>query len=94
MCRYGEFYVALGSSISLALLVWEGGGLLKWILHLHGDEPNLVNFLHSCMRVPVRRPDHVWLLMQANTVFLELNVTLILTQSSIDQSKRTQSGHS
>ena len=25
----GEFYVALGSSMGLALLVWVGGGLLK-----------------------------------------------------------------
>ena len=30
---YGDFYVALGSSMGLALLVWVGDGLLKWVLY-------------------------------------------------------------
>ena len=34
------FYVALRSSMSLALLVW-GGGLLKRDLYSFGDEPSL-----------------------------------------------------
>ena len=29
----GDFYVALGSSMSLALLVWVGGGLLTRVLY-------------------------------------------------------------
>ena len=32
-CTNGDFYVALGSSMSLALLVWVGGGLLKRVLY-------------------------------------------------------------
>ena len=37
----GDFYVALGSSMCLALLVWVGGGLLKRILYFFGNEPSL-----------------------------------------------------
>ena len=37
----GDFYVALGSSMSLALLVWVGGGLLKLVLHFFGNQPSL-----------------------------------------------------
>ena len=41
MCTNGDFYVALGSSMSLTLLVWEGGGLLKRVLYLFfGNEPS------------------------------------------------------
>ena len=29
-CTNGDFYVALGSSMSLALLVWVGGFILFW----------------------------------------------------------------
>ena len=32
-CTNGDFYVALGSSMGLALLVWVGGGLLKRVLY-------------------------------------------------------------
>ena len=32
-CTNGGFYVALGSSMGLALLVWVGGGLLKRVLY-------------------------------------------------------------
>ena len=32
-CTNGDFYVALGSSMSLAFLVWVGGGLLKRVLY-------------------------------------------------------------
>ena len=32
-CTNGDFYVALGSSMDLALLVWVGGGLLKQVLY-------------------------------------------------------------
>ena len=39
-CTNENFYVALGSSMSLALLVW-GGGLLKRDLYSFGDEPSL-----------------------------------------------------
>ena len=38
-CTDGDFYVALGSSMGLALLVWVGGGLL--ILYFFGNEPSL-----------------------------------------------------
>ena len=41
MCTNGDFYVALGSSMGLALLVWEGGDPLKRILYFFGDEPSL-----------------------------------------------------
>ena len=41
-CTNGDFYVALGSSMSLALLVWIGGGLLKQVLKIFGNEPSLV----------------------------------------------------
>ena len=40
-CTNGEFYVALGSSMSLTLLVWVGGGLLKRVLYFFGNEPSL-----------------------------------------------------
>ena len=40
-CAIGDFYVALGSSISLALLVWVGGNLLKRVLYFFGNEPIL-----------------------------------------------------
>ena len=40
-CTYGDFYVALGSSMSLALLVWVGGGLLKRVLFFFGNDPSL-----------------------------------------------------
>ena len=41
MCINEEFDAALGSSVSLALLVCGGGGLLKHVLHLLGNEPSL-----------------------------------------------------
>ena len=37
-CADGDFYVALGSSMSL---VWVGGGLLKRVLYYFGNEPSL-----------------------------------------------------
>ena len=40
-CTNGDFYVALGSSMGLALLVWVGGGLLKRVLYFFGKEPSL-----------------------------------------------------
>ena len=40
-CTNGDFYVALGSSMGLALLVWVGGGLLKQLLYFFGNEPSL-----------------------------------------------------
>ena len=40
-CTNGDFYVALGSSMGLALLVWVGGGLLKRVLYVFGNEPSL-----------------------------------------------------
>ena len=40
-CTNENFYVALGSSMSLALLVWVGGGLLKRVLYFFGNEPSL-----------------------------------------------------
>ena len=40
-CTNGDFYVALGSSMGLALLVWVGGGLLKRVLYFFGNEPSL-----------------------------------------------------
>ena len=40
-CTNEGFYVALGSSMSLALLVWRGGGLLKRVLYFFGNEPSL-----------------------------------------------------
>ena len=40
-CTNGDFYVALGSSMGLALLVWVGGGLLKLVLYFFGNEPSL-----------------------------------------------------
>ena len=40
-CINGENYVALGYSISLALLVWVGVGLLKRVLYFFGNEPSL-----------------------------------------------------
>ena len=41
MYIYKELYVASGSSISLALLVWEGGGLLRRVVHSCDNEPSL-----------------------------------------------------
>ena len=38
-CTNDDFYVALGSSMGLPLLVWVGGGLLKRVLHFF--EPSL-----------------------------------------------------
>ena len=35
----GDFYVALGSSMGLALLVWVGGGLLNRGIYFFGNEP-------------------------------------------------------
>ena len=35
------FYVALGSSMGLALLVWVGGGLLKRVFYCFGKEFSL-----------------------------------------------------
>ena len=40
-CTDGNFYVALGSSRGLALLVWVGGGLLKRVLYFFGNESSL-----------------------------------------------------
>ena len=40
-CANEDFYVALGSSMGLALLVWVGGGLLKRVLYFFGNEPSL-----------------------------------------------------
>ena len=40
-CTNGGFYVALGSSRGLALLVWVVGGLLKRVLYFFGNEPSL-----------------------------------------------------
>ena len=40
-CTNGDFYVALGSSMSLTLLVWVGSCLLKRVLYFFGDEPCL-----------------------------------------------------
>ena len=38
----GDFYVALGCSMGLTLLVWQGRwGLLKRVLYFFGDEPSL-----------------------------------------------------
>ena len=37
----GDLYVALGSSMGLALLVWVGGDLLKRVLYFFGNEPSL-----------------------------------------------------
>ena len=37
----GDFYVALGSSMGLTLLVWVGGGLLKRFLYFFANEPSL-----------------------------------------------------
>ena len=40
-CTNGDFYVALGSSMGLALLVWVGGGLLRPVLYCFSNEPSL-----------------------------------------------------
>ena len=40
-CTNGDFYVALGSSVSLELLAWIGGGLLKRVLYFFENEPSL-----------------------------------------------------
>ena len=52
----GDFYVALGSSMCLALLVWVGGGLLKRVLYFFGNEPSLGR------KSPIRHmPRNPWL---------------------------------
>ena len=40
-CTSGDFYVALGSNMSLALLVWVGGCLLKRFLYFFGSDSSL-----------------------------------------------------
>ena len=40
-CTNEDFYVALGSSRGLALLVWVGCDLLKRVLSFFGNEPSL-----------------------------------------------------
>ena len=40
-CTNGDFYVALGSSMGLAFLVWIGGGLLKRVFTFLVNEPSL-----------------------------------------------------
>ena len=40
-CTNGDFYLALGSSRGLALLVWVGGSLLKRVLYFFSNEPSL-----------------------------------------------------
>ena len=50
----GDFYVALGSSMCLALLVWVGGGLLERVLYFFGNEPSLGRkslILHLTQRI-------------------------------------------
>ena len=42
-CTNGDFYVALGSSMGLKLLVWVGGGLLKRVLYFFGNEPRKIS---------------------------------------------------
>ena len=39
-CTNGDFYVALGSSMGFALLVWVGG-LLKQVLYFFSNDPSL-----------------------------------------------------
>ena len=54
-CTNGDFYVALGSGMVLALLVWVGGGLLKRVLYFFGNEPSLgrkSSILHFALRLP------------------------------------------
>ena len=55
-CTNRDFYVALGSSMSLALLVCVGGGLLKLVLYFFGNEPSLCrksSNLHLTQRVMI-----------------------------------------
>ena len=40
-CTNGDFYVALDSSMGLALSVWVGCDLLKQVLYFFGNEPSL-----------------------------------------------------
>ena len=40
-CANGDFYVTLGSSTGLALLVWVGHGLLKRFLYFFGNKSSL-----------------------------------------------------
>ena len=61
MCSNGEFYVALGAHVSLALLVWGDGGLLNRVLRfsvislalgevslfLHIPSPNILFLIHN-----------------------------------------------
>ena len=41
ICINGEFYIACGSSVSLALVNLEGGNLLQLVLGLFGNEPSV-----------------------------------------------------
>ena len=61
-CTNGDFYVALGSSTGLALLVWVGGGLLKRVLYFFGNEPRLSRkslILHLTRFLPLSHPADV-----------------------------------
>ena len=40
--------------MGLALLVWVGGGLLKWVLYFFGNEPSLGQ-KSSIMHLPLLR---------------------------------------
>ena len=40
-CTNKDFYVALGTSMGSAIMVWVGGGLLKRVLYFFGKEPSL-----------------------------------------------------
>ena len=59
-CTNGDFYVALGSSMGLALSVWVGSGLLKRVLYFFGDEPSLgrkspiLHLTHALLRMESR----------------------------------------
>ena len=49
--------MALGSSMGLALLVWEGSGMLKPVLYFFGDEPSLGRkslILHLTLKVLIK----------------------------------------
>ena len=49
--NYGEQQVALSSGMSLPLLIWKGGGLLKRVLHFFGMELSLGN-ISSYLHIP------------------------------------------
>ena len=56
MYNYRKFYVALGYSISFKLLVYGGGGLLKWVLRFLGNESSFggnVTFPAQDLRIMV-----------------------------------------